>query len=124
MMLTHYTLSNSLTKEFKSDRKKIDLEPVIQLPLELQSLPFSSEHTEVYPAEDYHESSSLFKALLRFYLDKNAFSDKFLFHHLQLSDNSIRENNSFTYHLIKPKKEGPFNGAILLFHGLNSSSKL
>ncbi len=122
MIHTHYTLSNSLTKEFKSDRRKIDLEPVIHLPLELQSVPFSSDHTEVYPAEDYNESGSLFKALLRFYLDKNSFSDKFLFHHLQLSDHSIQENNSFNYHVIKPKRGGPFSGAILLFHGLNEKS--
>ncbi len=90
--------------------------------LEIDSFQFESSHTELYPAEDYAQSGPLFRALLRFYLDENSFSDKFIFHHLQLADHSIRENNSFQYHIIKPRTGAPFSGAILLFHGLNEKS--
>lgn len=90
--------------------------------LELRSFQYESTNTEVYPSEDYAESGTLFRALLRYYLDENSFSNKFIFHHLQLADRGIRENNSFQYHIIKPKPAGPFSGAILLFHGLNEKS--
>lgn len=90
--------------------------------LEIDSYQFKSSHTELYPTKDYKHSGSLFRALLRFYLDENSFSDKFIFHHLQLADRSIRENNSFQYHIIKPRTGVPFSGAILLFHGLNEKS--
>ncbi len=90
--------------------------------LEIDSYQFKSSHNELYPAEDYKHSDSLFRALLRFYLDENSFSDKFIFHHLQLADRSIQENNSFQYHIIKPRAGAPFSGAILLFHGLNEKS--
>lgn len=90
--------------------------------LEVHSYRFDSPNTEVYPEEDYSQNGSLFRALLRYYLDENSFSDKFLFHHLQLADRSIQENNSFQYHIIKPKAPGPYSGAILLLHGLNEKS--
>lgn len=122
MTLTHHSLSTTLSKRLTEDVGYIDLEPLIRHPLELHSYPLYSDHTEVYPEEDYNESSSLFKALLRYYLDENEFSDKFLFHHLQWADRTINENKSFSYHMVQPKKEGPFNGVILLFHGLNEKS--
>lgn len=90
--------------------------------LELRSFQFESTNTEVYPSEDYGESGTLFRALLRYYLDENSFSNKFIFHHLQLADRGIEVNNSFQYHIIKPKSSGPFSGAVLLFHGLNEKS--
>jgi len=84
--------------------------------------PFSSGHSEFYPRIDYEDSGSLFQALLRYYLQQNRYSDQYLFRHLQLADRSIEENMNFEYLVIKPHSGPRFNGAVLLFHGLNEKS--
>jgi len=83
---------------------------------------FSSAHPELYPAVDYGDSGTLFQALLRYYVEQNEYSNRYLFDHLQLADRSISENMKFPYYIVKPREEKRYNGAILLLHGLNEKS--
>jgi len=84
--------------------------------------PFSSPRSDFYPRGDYEDSGSLFQALLRYYLNENRYSDQYLFRHLQLTDRTIEENLRFEYLVVTDREERRFNGATLLFHGLNEKS--
>lgn len=84
--------------------------------------PFSSPRSDFYPRGDYEDSGGLFQALLRYYLKENRYSDQYLFRHLQLADRTIEENLRFEYLVVTDREERRFNGATLLFHGLNEKS--
>ncbi len=80
---------------------------------------FNSAHGDLYPRIDYEESDTLFRALFRYYLEGNEYSDRYLFGHLQTADRTIDENLNFDYPVIRPAGQGRFNGVTILFHGLN-----
>ena len=83
------------------------------------SFHFQSRHVDLYPRVDYEGSSELLKALFRYYLEENSYSDRYLFHGLQRSDRDVRENLEFDYPVVLPNTDAPYNAALLLLHGLN-----
>jgi len=85
----------------------------------IRNFSFSSPHGELYPEEDYEDSDNLFRALFRYYLEGNEYSDRYLFGHLQRADRNIKENLCFEYPVVLPVGETRFNAGIVLFHGLN-----
>jgi len=63
-----------------------------------------------------------FKALLKYFLKQNQYSDKYIFQMLELPDSEITENKKFKYTVLTPNKTEKAQDVIFLFHGLNEKN--
>lgn len=89
-----------------------------ELDLKIKSHQFSSEPVEEM-MEDNSAPSKLFKALTRFFLSHNEYSDKYLFHKLEMRDSEILENINFRYFVFNATGTENSESAIIMLHGLN-----
>ena len=113
-------MESLLSGAFASGESRIFLPELDQ---EILNLTFRSRAHEILPREDEHiRRQPAFLALLRDYLTRNTASNEHLFHNLQTPDRDIRENNEFSYPVLKPSRPEKTEGMILLLHGLNERS--
>jgi len=82
--------------------------------------PFKSDISCAFPeGDEYSELSPLVKALMKYYLSQNEFSDRYLMKRLNAPDSTVEENNSFTFSMMSDQRAAESDTAILLLHGLN-----
>ncbi len=82
--------------------------------------PFKSDIACAFPeGDEYSELSPLVKALMKYYLSQNEFSDRYLMKRLNAPDSTVEENNSFTFSMMSDQRAAESDTAILLLHGLN-----
>jgi hypothetical protein len=93
------------------------------LGIDIASLPFHSEDVDDRPGGDeYRGMSSIFRALLRYFLKRNESSNAHLFRDLTMSDDKVVENNDFNYLTVLPHGVRKADKAVILLHGLNEKS--
>ncbi len=68
---------------------------------------------------DLRARDSAYKALLRYFLSRNQYSDQYVFKLLGAKDTDVTENQTFKYTLVSPSPDRQANDVIILFHGLN-----
>ena len=108
-----------LEKSFKTDINTV----LPELDQEIIINSFESKAHENLPSEDAHiRKNPAFLALLKYYLTKSTAANREIFNSLKTPDKDIRENNSFSWPLLKPAGRESCKKAILLFHGLNERS--
>jgi len=91
-----------------------------ELGLEVKSCSFTSTFWSRVPsANEYQGLSSIFKALLKYYLARNPFSDDYLYKKLETPDEKIEENARFKYLMFMPQKTVKATSVIIMLHGLN-----
>ena len=80
---------------------------------------FTSDVKRAFPpGDEYVDMNPLMKALMKYFLHRNEYSDKYLLKMLTVPDKAIQENNRFTYSILSPSGTVS-NEAIVLLHGLN-----
>jgi len=111
-------------KLLKNAYKKED--PIIRVPelgIKISRINFSSGNYGLFQKEHIvKQKNSLFTALLKYYLSKNTFTNKYFFRVLDASDEEINENKEFKYLLLQKENETKSDNVIILFHGLNERS--
>ncbi|GAB1348624.1 hypothetical protein MASR1M107_08360 [Ignavibacteriales bacterium] len=91
-----------------------------ELELKITNHDFMSDITGLYPeGDEYSEINPLVKALIKYYLAQNEFSDRYLLKSLSVPDSEIEENNKFKYSILSDSKKEVSSSAIILLHGLN-----
>jgi hypothetical protein len=91
-----------------------------ELQVDVKVMPFLSTFWNSLPTgNEYQGLSSIFKALLKYYLARNAFSDDYLYRKLEIPDEKVEENNRFQYLLFLPHGTKKAKSVIFLLHGLN-----
>ncbi len=68
---------------------------------------------------EYQSFSTFFKAVIKYYLSKNYFSNNYIFKMLEVPDESVDENNKFKYSILKSTNSSKAKEAVILLHGLN-----
>jgi hypothetical protein len=90
------------------------------LEIKLTNLHFKSDTHRAFPeGDEYTEINPLVKALMKFYLSHNEYSDRYLLKMLSVPDIEIQENNEFTYSILSDLNCKEADSAIILLHGLN-----
>lgn len=93
---------------------------VDELDIKISNLEFNSDITGLYPeGDEYSEINPLVKALMKYYLSQNQFSDRYLLKMLDVPDSEVEENNRFRYSILSDSKSANAGSAIILLHGLN-----
>ncbi len=109
-----------LKKAYKNDVPEIR---VPELGIKISKINFSSRNYGLFHNNaDGKHNNNLFTALLKYYLSKNTFTNKYFFRVLDASDEEINENKNFQYLLLQKENETKSNKVIILFHGLNERS--
>jgi pimeloyl-ACP methyl ester carboxylesterase len=108
-------------------RERISTAPQsVSLPeigIDFATQPFTSRFRELAPAgNEYQGLSSVFRALLKYYLARNESSNSYLFKNLEVADEQVEENLRFRYPLFLPRGNGRAKSVIVLLHGLNERS--
>ncbi|HVN48922.1 MAG TPA: DUF6051 family protein [Bacteroidota bacterium] len=108
-------------------RQRVSLKESSLLLTDLQSdikiVPFHSTFWNSLPTgNEYQGLSSIFKALLKYYLARNTFSDDYLYRKLEIADEQVEENNKFSYLMFLPHGTPKAKSVIFLLHGLNERS--
>jgi len=110
-------LYSNLKEHFNTD------DPTIEInghDIKITNHPFTSDTSNTFPeGDEYSELNPLVKALMKYYLSQNEFSDRYLMKRLNAPDSTVEENNSFTFSMMNDGKAAESNSAILLLHGLN-----
>lgn len=110
-------LYSNLKELFNTD------DPIIQISghdIKITNHPFISDTSRAFPeGDEYSELNPLVKALMKYYLSQNEFSDRYLMKRLNVPDSTVEENNSFTFSIMSDEKAANSDTAILLLHGLN-----
>jgi len=79
----------------------------------------STAYSELPLTGEYSNKDDSFKALMKYYLLNNSYTNRFIFKMLETADRDVEENNQFTYSILKPPGTSLMHKAILLLHGLN-----
>ena len=88
--------------------------------LDIYNYSFQSDAYSKLPlAGEYSSKDDSFKALMKYYLLNNSYTNRFIFKMLETADRDVEENNRFTYTLFKPAGTSLMHKVILLLHGLN-----
>ena len=94
-----------------------------ELQVDIKIMPFVSTFWSSLPTgNEYQGLSSIFKALLKYYLARNSFSNDYLYRKLEIPDEQVEENNKFQYLLFLPRGTTKAKSVIFLLHGLNERS--
>lgn len=110
-------LYSNLKEHFSTVDPMID---VNGLDVKVTNHPFTSDTSNTFPeGDEYSEINPLVKALMKYYLSQNEFSDRYLMKRLNAPDSTVEENNSFTFSMMSDEKAAESGTAILLLHGLN-----
>lgn len=91
-----------------------------ELDLKISNHEFKSDITGLYPeGDEYSDLNPLVKALMKYYLSQNEFSDRYLLKMLSVPDSEVEENNRFQYSILSDSRVEKSSSAIILLHGLN-----
>jgi hypothetical protein len=115
--MTYTELSSFLNKRIFLKQPSVSLS---ELQMDVKVMPFLSTFWSALPTgNEYQGLSSIFKALLKYYLARNTFSNDFLYRKLEIPDEQVEENNKFQYLLFLPRGTTKAKSVIFLLHGLN-----
>lgn len=96
---------------------------VPELGIKINRINFSSGNYGLFQKENtVKQKDNMFTALLKYYLSRNTFTNKYFFKVLDASDEEINENKEFQYLLLQKENEKVSEDVIILFHGLNERS--
>lgn len=108
------------TLTLKHNEPNADSDQIKKQSLDIYYYNFQSDAYSKLPLTgEYSSKDDSFKALMKYYLLNNSYTNKFIFKMLETADRDIEENKHFTYSIFKPTETSLMHKAILLFHGLN-----
>jgi hypothetical protein len=115
--MTYTELSSFLNNRISLKQPSFSLN---ELQVDVKIMPFLSTFWSALPTgNEYQGLSSIFKALLKYYLARNTFSNDYLYRKLEIPDEQVEENNKFQYLLFLPHGTTKAKSVIFLLHGLN-----
>ncbi len=120
-----HTMRYSQSAQYLRERVRLSCTsiPLPEMGLEVRTHAFRSGFWDLLPkGNEYQRFSSIFRALLKYYLARNENSNRHLLRNLEVPDGRVEENKSFTYHLVLPRNSARAKSVILLLHGLNERS--
>jgi len=115
----------SQSARYLTERVRLSDAPISlpEMGLEVRSHTFRSKFWDPLPkGNEYQGFSSMFKALLKYYLVRNENSNKHIVRNLEVPDGQVQENRNFKYHVLLPRGGGRAASVIFLLHGLNERS--
>lgn len=103
--------------------QSLDKNEYTELDAEITHHKFKSDTEGVFDGTNEYETfDPVFKALLKFYLERNEHSDETIFSHLEQKDETVEVNKNFRYSIVSYGSKTEYSSAIIMLHGLNEKS--
>ncbi len=97
--MNYFELYKYLKESFNLNENEIEL---ANLNAKIHNINFVSDGLNNFVGgNEYQSLSTFFKALIKYYLSKNYFSNNYIFKMLEVPDENVDENKYFKYSLLK-----------------------
>ncbi len=116
--MKYFEQYNYLKNIFDINKNEIDITRFNEA--KIYNINFFSESLTKFPCgNEYQSFNTFFKALVKFYLSQNYFSNNYILKMLEVPDDQVEENKTFNYTLFKNNSALKSKSIVILLHGLN-----